>query len=66
RTVAGAGCRTGFVPVLDNQEMLTDETGGIIYWEGAVSLAGQSGEREVSGGGYVELTGYAGSLGGKF
>lgn len=65
-TVPGAGIRIRVLPMLDNQEMLTEETGGIIYWEGAVSLAGQSGEREVSGGGYVELTGYAGSLGGKF
>jgi predicted secreted hydrolase len=32
------------------------------YWEGAVRLTGQWGGRPVDGHGYVELTGYAGSM----
>ena len=36
------------------------------YWEGAVSLEGRSAGKRVTGAGYVELTGYAGSLGNIF
>jgi predicted secreted hydrolase len=34
-----------------------------VYWEGAVQLSGQHNGTEVIGVGYVEMTGYAGSLG---
>jgi predicted secreted hydrolase len=36
------------------------------YWEGAVRVKGQHGGRAVQGSGYVELTGYAGSMAGQF
>ncbi|HVN56254.1 MAG TPA: lipocalin-like domain-containing protein [Anaerolineaceae bacterium] len=36
------------------------------YWEGAVKLSGSAGGAPVTGNGYVELTGYAGSLAGQF
>lgn len=49
-------------PLLEDQEMDVSYQ----YWEGAVSVSGQSGENAVSGKGYVELTGYAGSLEGEF
>ena len=39
---------------------------GIMYWEGAVAGQGRSGAGQVRCEGYVELTGYAGSLGGIF
>ena len=39
---------------------------GVIYWEGAVEGKGTSGSKKVACEGYVELTGYAGSLGGLF
>lgn len=35
------------------------------YWEGAVALQGTSGGRPVSGQGYIELTGYVGTLRGQ-
>lgn len=38
------------VPLLQNQELLHS----FIYWEGAVNVSGE----ELSGKGYVELTGY--------
>ena len=38
----------------------------IIYWEGQVSIQGVKHDQALSGQGYVELTGYAGSLGGRF
>jgi predicted secreted hydrolase len=38
----------------------------VIYWEGAVPGKGTSAARPITSEGYVELTGYAGSLGGLF
>jgi predicted secreted hydrolase len=49
-------------PFLKDQELNLSYS----YWEGAVSISGRSGERTVSGVGYVELTGYAASMGGEF
>ena len=49
-------------PNLEDQEMETPESTRITYWEGSVSVEGTSLGRLVSGDGYVELTGYAGSL----
>ncbi len=53
-------------PLVRNQELITSESTGIIYWEGAVGGAGTSNGQQVTAEGYVELTGYAGSLGGVF
>ena len=44
-------------PVLDAQELVTT----VRYWEGAVDVSGERGDTQISGRGYVELTGYAGS-----
>ena len=49
-------------PYLADQEMNVS----FAYWEGAVRAPGSAGGRPVTGSGYVELTGYAGSLGGRF
>jgi len=53
-------------PLVADQELVTTASTGITYWEGAVDGKGTSRGREVAAEGYVELTGYAGSLGGKF
>ncbi len=45
-------------PLLKDQELVTKETTGNIYWEGAVSLQGQMQGQPVEGQGYIELTGY--------
>jgi len=39
---------------------------GVIYWGGTVAGKGTSVGRPITSEGYVELTGYAGSLGGLF
>jgi predicted secreted hydrolase len=49
-----------------DQELTTEGSTGIVYWEGAVVGQGTSVNQPVSCEGYVELTGYAGSLGGIF
>lgn len=54
------------IPLIKNQELTTTESTGIVYWEGAVTGAGDAGDRTITAEGYVELTGYAGSIGGVF
>ena len=53
-------------PLIPNQELITTDSTGIVYWEGAVQGEGTSNYKQVSSEGYVELTGYAGSIGGIF
>jgi predicted secreted hydrolase len=65
-TIPGEEIDIGITPVLKDQELVTEATAGITYWEGAVTLKGLAGGENVTGGGYVELTGYAGSMGGIF
>lgn len=45
---------------LDDQELRTEHSTGVTYWEGAIDARGQSNSRTVSGRGYLEMTGYAG------
>ena len=47
------------LPELKDQELVVYQSTGNSYWEGAVSIQGQSTGQVVSGEGYVELTGYA-------
>lgn len=49
-------------PLLQDQELALSYT----YWEGAVKVSGTVNGVEVSGSGYVELTGYAASMQGQF
>jgi predicted secreted hydrolase len=47
------------VPNVSDQEMVTEMSTGVTYWEGSVSVEGQEQGKPVTGMGYVELTGYA-------
>ena len=47
---------------LENQELST-EGAGISYWEGVIDVNGTSGTSAITGRGYLEMTGYRGSLG---
>ncbi|MCG6927556.1 MAG: carotenoid 1,2-hydratase [Acidobacteria bacterium] len=60
--VPGEGLDLLVEPWVDDQELRTS----FVYWEGAVRASGTRGGRAVSGHGYVELTGYAGSMRGVF
>jgi predicted secreted hydrolase len=53
--------RTSLVllPELKDQELVVYQSTGNSYWEGAVSIQGNSAGQMVRGEGYVELTGYA-------
>jgi predicted secreted hydrolase len=46
-------------PELRDQELVTTQSTGVVYWEGAVDIQGQHNGAPLSGQGYVELTGYA-------
>jgi predicted secreted hydrolase len=61
-TILSSGLDLTITPWLENQEMNTS----LVYWEGAVKLNGESNGIQVSGNGYVELTGYAYSFNGVF
>ena len=61
-----AGIDLTLAPWLPDQELHTENSTGVIYWEGAVGGGGISNGQRVSCEGYVEMTGYAGSLGGVF
>ena len=47
---------------LENQELST-EGAGISYWEGVIDVSGVVAGSALSGRGYLEMTGYRGSLG---
>jgi predicted secreted hydrolase len=61
-TVPAAGVNLDVRPYLADQELDVSYA----YWEGAVEIEGRAKARPVSGVGYVELTGYAGSMAGEF
>jgi predicted secreted hydrolase len=46
-------------PALPDQELDTRSTTGVIYWEGEAQVTATYRGRDVTGFGYVELTGYA-------
>jgi len=46
-------------PTVSNQELITQESTLVTYWEGSVTASGQFQGEPLSGVGYVELTGYA-------
>lgn len=50
-------------PLMQDQEL---HSGDIAYWEGAVSVAGSDAHGALSGVGYAELTGYVGTMEGRF
>ena len=52
-------------PTVKDQELITKESTRVIYWEGSVKVDGKYQGDPIKGMGYVELTGYAGSLSGK-
>ena len=47
---------------LENQELST-EAARVSYWEGLIDIAGTSRGAPIAGRGYLEMTGYRGSLG---
>ena len=65
-SVPSAGIELALEPWVADQELVTEASTGVTYWEGAVGGKGRSGGRDVTCEGYVELTGYGGRIGGLF
>ncbi len=64
--IPGAGLDLNLAPTLADQEVRAGAPAQVSYWEGQVLVQGRQEGRPVSGQGYVELTGYAGAMGGRF
>jgi len=47
------------IPTVKNQELITQESTRVTYWEGSVKVEGKYEGNPIKGMGYVELTGYA-------
>ncbi len=60
--IPSEGLTLNIEPYIPDQELNLS----YVYWEGAVKFSGTHNGKPVTGSGYVELTGYAKSLGGQF
>jgi predicted secreted hydrolase len=49
-------------PAFQDQELITNRSTRVTYWEGAAQISGNFKGKPVGGNGYVEMTGYAGKL----
>jgi predicted secreted hydrolase len=63
--VPAQGIELILVPTVKDQELITQESTRVTYWEGSVKVEGKYRETPIRGMGYVELTGYAKPLTGK-
>ena len=61
-TLITPGIEFDILPLVSDQELETRQSTDITYWEGLVGGSGLSQGKAVTVEGYVELTGYAGSL----
>ena len=62
----GASLHLTLTPTLADQEVRAGAPAKVSYWEGQVKIQGQKEGQAITGQGYVELTGYAGAMGGRF
>jgi predicted secreted hydrolase len=58
--VPGEDLTIELVPTVDDQELDTRATTGVVYWEGSQVVEARRAGRPLGGEGYVELTGYDG------
>ena len=56
------GIELEIAPAFPDQELITNRSTRVMYWEGAVAINGAFRNKPVTGLGYVEMTGYAGKL----
>jgi predicted secreted hydrolase len=61
-TVPGEAIELEITPAFADQELVTNRSTRVTYWEGAVEIRGKVRGQVVNGEGYVEMTGYAGKL----
>ena len=56
------GIELEILPAFPDQELITNRSTRVTYWEGAVAIKGTFKQSPVAGHGYAEMTGYAGKL----
>jgi len=61
-TLPGESVELEILPAFPEQELITNRSTRVTYWEGAVQIRGSTRGMPVRGQGYVEMTGYAGKL----
>ena len=61
--VASLGMDVAVEPQVSDQELLTEESTAVTYWEGACRVSGTRDGKPIDGRAYAELTGYAGEGG---
>jgi predicted secreted hydrolase len=61
-TIPAQNIELEIIPEFANQELITNRSTRVTYWEGAVTIRGTIQSKSVTGQGYVEMTGYAGKL----
>jgi predicted secreted hydrolase len=59
--VPSAGLSLAVRATIDGQELHTDQSTGVTYWEGAVDAVGSRAGEPIVGRGYLEMTGYSGA-----
>jgi predicted secreted hydrolase len=59
-TVPSIGLSAEVRATFPEQEMRTEASTAVTYWEGAIDVEGTIGARPVRGRGYLEMTGYTG------
>jgi predicted secreted hydrolase len=61
-TIPSEEIELDILPAFNDQELITNRSTRVTYWEGAVGIKGKFRDKPVTGNGYVEMTGYAGKL----
>ena len=54
------GLQLSISTVVTDQELQTEASTGVTYWEGSIEAAGTLNKRQIQGRGYLEMTGYTG------
>ena len=60
--VASLGLEVRVEPLVEDQELVTERSTGVTYWEGACRVSGTRKGKPVAGNAYAELTGYSGGI----
>lgn len=58
-SIPSKGLSLALIPRMAEQELTTNRSTQVIYWEGAIEASGTVGGKPIAGRGYMELTGYA-------
>jgi predicted secreted hydrolase len=61
-TIPGDEIELEITPAFAEQELITNRSTRVTYWEGAAQIRGKVRGQSVNGNGYVEMTGYAAKL----